>query len=176
MWYLGPGFVCAGQPILDFLIHQCNISSRVTMCLEWKSALFLAKKLPTVENSHEESTQGLEKVPKMAPNRQISSPSRAGWHLSSPEIYSEEEKIPLSTAVYKNVEDGMDQRWNDSILRLEIAMIRLLIRQTTTLQRRKTFGPFSFTIIFIFSSKTRQLIRTDAVTSQRFLISLLLSI
>ena len=69
MWYLGPGFVSAGQPILDFLIHQCNISSRATMCSEWKSALFWTKKLLTVENSHKESTQGLEKVPK---RRQIS--------------------------------------------------------------------------------------------------------
>ena len=75
-------------------------------------------------------------------NYQIWSPSGAGWHLSSPEIYSKEEKIPLWTAVYKNVEDGMHQRWNDSILRFEIAMIRLLPQQTTTLQRRLTLAIF----------------------------------
>ena len=36
----------------------------------------------------------------------------------------------------------MHQRWNDSILRFEIAMIRLLPQQTTTLQRRLTLAIF----------------------------------
>ena len=75
-WYLGPGNVSPGTPygtahsrLSDSSMQHLKQGDHV-LRMKKRSILF-KKKLPTVENSHDESTQGLEKVPQIAPNLQI---------------------------------------------------------------------------------------------------------